>query len=211
LKRTKVIQKLINLGFRKNCVMETILVTMNPDGSFNPAPMGVTWIGNEIIEIRPFKSSQTYKNLLNTKNSHINIINNPMIFLKSAFKREFDNTFQMDDFILNGCEALISLEKIKGSEISEDRYNFKNQVIDVKIYHKYPRVFSRGTSEAIEAVIHATRVQFNREKGIIEEVKQLEDKINDCSKLIRRISDRDSLERRVAQKIEDLLKKWREK
>jgi hypothetical protein len=83
-------------------------------------------------------------------------------------------------------------------------------VEDIKIYHHFPRVFSRGTSEAIEAVIHATRVKAYKGQGRIGEAESLEKKIREDIRLIKRVSGEDSSEMKVSEKIEELLKKWRE-
>lgn len=209
LKENEIIKNLVNLGFRKNCVMETITVTENPDGSFNPAPMGVTWIGGTLMEFKPYKATQTYRNLQCSTTSHINLVNDPLLFLYSAFKNEVKAVIDMDGPILLGSEACIAIEKIKESELSEDRYYYMNRVKNIKIYHCYPRVFSRGISEAIEAVIHATRVKAYRNQGKETEAARLEDRIKDCIRLIKKVSGEDSPEMMVSEKIRELLDKWR--
>jgi hypothetical protein len=95
LKKNHVTETLSNIGFRKNCIMEIILVTMNPNDSFNAAPMGVRWIGEDLFEVKTFKSSQTYLNLQNHSASYINIVSNPLFFLNSAFKKILDSELEM--------------------------------------------------------------------------------------------------------------------
>lgn len=43
-------------------IIETIFSTLNTDGQPNFAPMGVVW-GEERITVRPFRQTQTFKNL----------------------------------------------------------------------------------------------------------------------------------------------------
>jgi len=206
--KNQIIDKIIDLGFRENCIVETILVTKNEDESLNPAPMGLSWIRGSLMEIKPFKSSRTYKNLQRSDVSYVNIINDPYIFLVAAFKDEFNYDFKFVDHDLKDSEASLSLEKFESSELSDDRFSFINIVKDIKIYHGYPRVFSRGTSEAIEAVIHATRVKAYKEQGKYDTADLLEEKIWECIRLIKIISGEDSPEMRVVDKIEGLLKVW---
>ena len=44
------------LGFTHDSIVETIMVTVNSDGTYNAAPMGVINRGG-FIEARPFRSS----------------------------------------------------------------------------------------------------------------------------------------------------------
>jgi hypothetical protein len=206
--KNKIIDKIGELGFRENCIMETILVTKNEDESLNPAPMGVSWIGGFLMEIKPYKSSTTFQNLQRNDVSYLNIINDPYIFLVAAFKDEFQYDFEFIGHDLKDSEASLSLEKFESFELSGDRFSFLNKVKDIKIYHAYPRVFSRGTSEAIEAVVHATRVKVYKKQGKCDKADHLEDKIWECIRLIKRISGEDSPEMRVVDKIKDLLKVW---
>jgi hypothetical protein len=170
--------------------------------------MGVSWLGDSLMEIKPFKSSSTFHNLQRNYVSYVNINNDPHIFLVAAFKDEFHHDFEFVGNDLKDSEASLSLKKLEGYELSDDRFSFINRVTDIKIYHGYPRVFSRGTSEAIEAVIHATRVKTYKEQGKYDKADLLEDKIWECIRLIKRISGEDSPEMRVADKIDGLLKAW---
>jgi hypothetical protein len=208
--KNQLVEMIINLGFRKNCIVETILITKNEDGSYNPAPMGVTWVGGPKIEVNPFKSSKTCQNLQRDSYSVINILSDPFLFLATAFKDEIDFDFTLDHYRLEDSEAIIHLDKNECSELSDDRLSFLNEVKDIKIYHKYPRVISRGTSEAINAVIHATRVKYYRRQGKYNEAEYLEKKICDCVELIRRISGEGSPEMKVSDIIEEMLVQWRE-
>ena len=79
---------LSELGFTENCIVETILVTLNKDGSPNPAPMGFTKEG-KVLTVKVYKTSQTYQNLVKGASAYINIVSDPMVFLRCAFKGEF--------------------------------------------------------------------------------------------------------------------------
>lgn len=209
LLKIQLTKKLIKLGFRKNCIVETILVTKNDDGTYNPAPMGVTWVGGITMVINPYKSTKTCQNLQRDCISVINIESNPLLFLATAFKDEIDLNYTLDNYRLESSEATIHLLKNKCSKLSEDRLSFLNKVSDIKIHHNYPRVLSRGTAEAINAIIHATRVNYYLKQGAWDEVELFEKKIWDSVELIRRISGKDSPEIKVSNIIEDMLDKWR--
>jgi hypothetical protein len=67
MKEKSIEIKLDELGFRTGSISEVILTTMNPDGTPNAAPMGALRTGPGALEIRPFKTSSTYRNLLGHK------------------------------------------------------------------------------------------------------------------------------------------------
>ena len=74
------------MGFQMGGISETILTTVNPDGSFNAAPMGIHRVSHEVLELRPFKSSSTFMNLLNNPEACINVTDDPGLFFMAAFK-----------------------------------------------------------------------------------------------------------------------------
>ena len=76
------------LGFYVDSISEAIVTTVNGDGSFNAAPMGVTRRGVEHLEIRPYKTSSTHANLLRHPRACVNVTDDPIIFMTTAFKGE---------------------------------------------------------------------------------------------------------------------------
>ena len=98
------------LGFTENCIVEIILVTKNEYNNYNAAPMGIIRVNN-MFEVKPFMSSKTYRNLHRTKHASINITNDPMIFYKTAFKNQSEDTLQINDWIIEDSNASIMVEK----------------------------------------------------------------------------------------------------
>ena len=202
-------ETLDSLGFRDGCIAEVVLVTVNPDGSPNAAPMGAKRMGGDVFEVRPFKTSATYKNLLSDPRSTMNVTSDPMVFLATAFKDEMPTQPAMDGLGLKGCDACIALERTEGVEFSADRYLFKNKAKKVSVYASHPRVFSRGVAEAVEAVIHATRVKAFRMQGQHGEAHTLEEKTRECIGVVRRVSAGGSPEAETADRLERMLEGWR--
>ncbi len=202
-------ETLESLGFREGCIAEVVLVTVNPDGSPNAAPMGVKRVGGTVFEVKPYKTSATYRNLLSDPRSTMNVTGDPMVFLATAFKEEVPTQPAMDGLCLRGCDACIELLSIEGVEVSADRYLFKNKTMDVAVHASRPRVFSRGVAEAVEAVIHATRVEAFRKQGRHGDADALEEKTMECIRVVRRVSAGGSPEAEVADMLELLLERWR--
>ena len=78
------------LGFTPNCIVETILVTRDGSGNLNAAPMGVKRIGEDILEVAPFLSSVTHKNLKHGSYASINLTQSPLLFYATAFKDDVE-------------------------------------------------------------------------------------------------------------------------
>ncbi|MFN8457290.1 MAG: DUF447 family protein [Anaerolineae bacterium] len=64
-------------------IIESILTTVDAEGQVNCAPMGVEW-GREIIVIKPFKETTTYRNLLVNDAAVVNLTDNVLLFAQSA-------------------------------------------------------------------------------------------------------------------------------
>jgi hypothetical protein len=200
-------QSLKELGFTKNSVVEIILVTVNKNGTFNAAPMGVL-NHNSTIEARPFLTSRTYQNLRRHEKAAINIINNPYIYLATAFKDEIENPPRIIDFMLEDSEAVIRVEKISESKYSDLQAAFLLKPLEIMINRNKPLVFSRGRAEAIEAVIHATRIKVFHGENQRKEVTTLMEKLDYSLKVIDRVSGKDTPEMIVAEKIRDIIEHW---
>jgi hypothetical protein len=194
------------LGFTEGNIVETIMVTKNSDGIYNAAPMGVTY-RDGFIEVHPYRS-RSYLNLNHSNQASINITDDPLIFLKTAFKDELDFVPSVNDWVLMGSDATVFLEKLEEFNVSDLQAGFKFKPTRIAITKKEPMVFSRGRAEAIEAVIHATRVKVFQAESRYEKVDELLKRINDCFNVITRVSVAGSPEMQVVEELDKLIIKW---
>ncbi len=203
------------MGFQMGGINETILTTVNPDGSINAAPMGVHRISHEVLELRPFKSSSTYKNLLNNPKACINVTDNPGLFFVTAFKgKTVEGLLEPaidKDMRLISASAHIFVDASRSSDISEIRACFTCRVKDIKAPAMMPRSFSRGRAEAIEAIIHATRIEVFSKEGRLEDVEKLIKRFAECKDVVERVSAPESVETRVVGELEKMIAIWRGK
>jgi hypothetical protein len=207
MNEAQVISSLDRLGFPEKCIVETILVTRTQDGSYNAAPMGVTRDGATLI-VRPFKSTQTFKNLSIGGQASVNLSDNPHLFLATAFKEDVEDQPEVDERGLERADATIHSETGAMYDESELRASFSLTPQDIKIKSPYPTVFSRGRSQAIEAIIHATRIQVFNEEHRDSEVQKLKDMVKNNLDVIKRVSAEGSQESIVAAKLLSMIKKW---
>ena len=64
-------------------ILETVVTTINPDGTVNCGAMGVEW-GEERIVIKPFRGTRTLRNLRSTGEAVVNITDDILLFSQAA-------------------------------------------------------------------------------------------------------------------------------
>jgi hypothetical protein len=64
-------------------IVETVVTTINPDGSVNCAAMGVEW-GDERIVIKPYRGTRTLRNLRATEAAVVNVTDDILLFCQAA-------------------------------------------------------------------------------------------------------------------------------
>ena len=64
-------------------IIETVVTTINPDGSVNCGAMGVEW-GAERIVIKPFRGTRTLRNLRATGAAVVNLTDDILLFSQAA-------------------------------------------------------------------------------------------------------------------------------
>jgi uncharacterized protein len=64
-------------------IIESIVTSMDPDGTVNFAPMGVEW-GDEIIVLKPFLETTTFRNVQATGAAVVNLTDDVLLFARAA-------------------------------------------------------------------------------------------------------------------------------
>ena len=64
-------------------IIETIVTTLDSGGAINFAPMGVEW-GDEIIVLKPFLETSTFRNISSTRSAVVNLTDDAMLFAQGA-------------------------------------------------------------------------------------------------------------------------------
>src|ERR671915_434757 len=72
------------MGASRLCpILETVVTTINPDGSVNCAAMGVEW-GEQRIVIKPYSGTRTLRNLRATEAAVVNLTDDILLFSQAA-------------------------------------------------------------------------------------------------------------------------------
>jgi hypothetical protein len=64
-------------------ILETVVTTINPDGSVNCGAMGVEW-GERRIVIKPYRGTRTLRNLRATRAAVVNLTDDVLLFSQAA-------------------------------------------------------------------------------------------------------------------------------
>ena len=64
-------------------IIESIITTLDAKGIANFAPMGVGW-GEQEIVVKPYRETTTYRNLLETGEAVVNLVDDVLFFVKGA-------------------------------------------------------------------------------------------------------------------------------
>jgi hypothetical protein len=188
-----------DLGFSKGLILETIVSTCNANGEPNAAPMGITIKTESIVEIRPYVTTTTYQNLASTKCAVINLTTDPELFFITAFKEAIpQNKLPVALFgkaksiaaptILTAdshIEVAVKSLKILENEKAEAQCTVRL----IESSKQYPQVYCRAKSAAIEAILHATRLEVFLKQGDEkkEQVLDLLERFRICCDVVNRV------------------------
>lgn len=166
-----------------NGICETIVTTFNKL-EFNAAPIGIIR-KDDTTFIRIFKNSQTYGNILEEKLLVVNIVDDPILFVLSAFSKisidEFDVTEYKNNAIpvLKKACAWILFRCLK-IRITDIALVATIEPIDSKINILKITAANRGFNAVLEATIHATRYLVTKEKKYVDLIEMYENLTNKC-------------------------------
>lgn len=183
------------------------MVTINDDGAFNPAPMGVM-LTDGILTVKSYKTSKTYENLLRGGEVFINLTNDPMLFLVTAFKDEFIEETSTNDYWLSSTSVVVQAE-VKERLHDRSLYSIFSLIPSrVNVLKQRSIAFSRARAASIEAIIHATRIQVFNESGRMDDVRHLVHLVKENIDVIKKVSGDTSDEVKVVKKLVSMIKHW---
>jgi hypothetical protein len=156
---------LTDLGFCQDVIFETIICTFNPKGQPNVAPMGVIIEGEQKVALTIYNTSNTLKNLQNTRAATLNLTDDIDIYYMSALKNDelptdlFEKSSVVNAPKLKTYDASIALSIEKIESVDMLRTKVTCNVEHVEVLKKYPQAYCRAMSAVMEAIIHATRIK----------------------------------------------------
>lgn len=207
-------QLLSKIGLENGLIYETIVSTLSLDGTFNAAPMGLRSLDGESLVLQPYRDTQTYRNIIATKVAVANFTDDPKLFLRTAFKEKellskemFSKARVVEAPRFVGAESLVEMQVVRINEELE-RAIIECIPVYVEIVNVTPKLYCRGRFAAIEAVIHATRVNHLLHEGNKEEAENLIQLIYSYRALVSKVSPK-SIYISVIDQTLELIGKWK--
>lgn len=210
-----LINKLYQLGFLENVIVEAIISTYNPNNEPNAAPMGIIMNEKKQLLIRPFINTRTYQNIVRNGCAVINITSKAELYYQTTFKdgkiplEWFESAKLVNAPRLKKADAYLETSVINIQQYEKDRVEIllKIEMIDLK--DKYiPQVYCRANFMVIESIIHATRIQAFLSQGRFTDLDELMRMIQHYNNIIQRIAP-NSIYSTIMLNLIERVNKWR--
>jgi len=155
-------------------IVETIITTVAPDGAVNCAPMGVEW-GDEALVLKPFLETATYRNVVATGASVVNLIDDVRVFAHAAIANPQYPTVPavaVSGVVLADC---CSWREVQVRSI--DSTPPRSRIDAAVVHHGMRREFigfNRARHAVLEAAIYVTRLHLLPRAFIESELARLQ-------------------------------------
>lgn len=159
-------------------IIETIVTSSDADGNVNFAPMGVEW-GEELIVIKPFLETTTFRNLRETGVAVVNITDDVRIFARAALSAPTFPAHSADRVKGVVLDAACSWREVE--VVSVDDTPPRSRIETRVVHHGTQRDFigfNRARSAVLEATILATRTHMLPAEQIRADLERLQVIVN---------------------------------
>lgn len=155
-------------------ILETIVTTMDPRGAINFAPMGVEW-GDEIIVLKPFLQTSTFRNVSATGRAVVNLTDDAMLFAQGAISSPqfpWAPATVVKGAVLEAACSWRELE-VMAIDATPPRSRIEARVVHRGVRREFMG-FNRAKHAVLEAAILATRTHLLPAEEIREEYARLQ-------------------------------------
>ncbi len=180
-------------------IIETIFSTLDAAGNPNWAPMGLVW-GEAEMTVRPFRDTDTYRNLKETRFGVANLSDNVLFFVRTAL-----SDAQLPHFPARHVRGVVLEEACAWRELEvvqvdgdEERAEIQCCVVGEGRLRDFLG-FNRGKNMVIEAAILATRLHLHDRADVESAFQRYRD-------LVRKTGGEQ--ERKAMQHLEDYVMRW---
>jgi uncharacterized protein len=163
------------MGASRLCpILETVVTTINPDGSVNCAAMGVEW-GEHRIVIKPFRGTRTLRNLHATEAAVVHLTDDILLFSQAALGDPHPPTRPAAGVEGAVLDDACSWREVRVEAIDDDEQ--RARVTTVVVAGGTGREFlgfSRASHAVLEASILASRARMLPADEIAAELRRLQ-------------------------------------
>ena len=155
-------------------IVETVVTTLNPDGSVNCAAMGVEW-GEQRIVIKPYRGTRTLRNLRATGVAVVNLTDDLLLFSQAALGDPHPPTRPAAEVAGAVLEDACSWREVRVEDVDDDEP--RARVSTVVVGRGIGREFlglNRARHAVLEASILASRTRWLEAADIRAELRRLQ-------------------------------------
>jgi hypothetical protein len=155
-------------------IVESIVTSMDAEGTINFAPMGVEW-GDDRIVLKPFLETTTFRNLSATRTAVVNLTDDAMLFAQGAVSSPQFPWFPAVAVPGAVLEAACSWRELEVIELdaTPPRSRMAARVVHRGVRREFIG-FNRARHAVLEAAILATRTHLLPAEQIRDEYARLQ-------------------------------------
>jgi len=155
-------------------IVESIVTTLAEDGGVNCAPMGVEW-GDEVIVLKPFLETATYRNVLATGAAVVNLVDDARVFARAAISNPEYPTVPavaVRGVVLADCCSWRELS-VRSIDSTPPRSRIEATIVHRGVRREFIG-FNRARHAVLEAAIYATRLHLLSREFVESEMARLQ-------------------------------------
>jgi hypothetical protein len=157
-----------SIGMEKGLLYETIVTSVNEDGTSNAAPIGVICKNKKEIVLYLHHGSRTVRNIKRNNSFIVNILKDPMVFVESTIDDLSNSYFEnyKNEFYIKDTEAFLMarVTSLKDVEM-EDKLGIslttilKAEVTDIVKKKECVEPLNRAIYGILEGLVYLTRME----------------------------------------------------
>ena len=155
-------------------ILETIVTTRDTGGAVNFAPMGVEW-GDEIIVLKPFLETSTFRNVSASRQAVVNLTDDVMLFAQGAISSPqfpWEPASVVQGAVLQAACSWREIEVLT-IDATPPRSRIEARVVHRGVSREFLG-FNRARHAVLEAAILATRTHLIPADQIRDEFARLQ-------------------------------------
>jgi hypothetical protein len=155
-------------------VIETVVTTINPDGSVNCGAMGVEW-GAERIVIKPYRGTRTLRNLRATGTAVVNVTDDILLFSQAALGDPHPPTRPaagVEGAVLDDACSWREV-RVEADDEGDPRARVSTVVVGAGTGREFLG-FNRASHAVLEASILASRARWLEAEEVRGELRRLQ-------------------------------------
>jgi uncharacterized protein len=155
-------------------ILETVVTTINPDGTVNCAAMGVEW-GERRIVIKPYRATRTLRNLRASGAAVVNLTDDVLLFSQAALGDPHPPTrlaASIEGAVLDDACSWREV-RVEAIDSSEPRARVDTLVVDGGVGREFLGL-NRARHAVLEASILASRTRRLAPGDIHAELRRLQ-------------------------------------